>query len=280
MIFRTSDILLADSLDELLSSEELDMTSIVMMYCRRGRLRLTIDDTSYEVRPNDLLCCIVSPLIEHLRTPDFECGVIGCTWQFFEKTALECFRSEPHWLEKQNYMKKHPVVSLTEEQIQLMTSYFSLFRVDISCRQDAYRKQIIHCLAQSVTLEFLSYLDEAIVKEESVEQHETLSKADGLMMRFIELIRKSDMRHEVTWYAEQLCVTPKYLSRVCKQRSGKTASEWIDEMTTARIRRLLMQTDKNVKEIAFLCGFNNVSFFCQYVKSHTGKTPMQLRTTS
>lgn len=281
MVIQTSDILLADNLDQLLASAEQDMSYIVMLYCRQGRLQLSIDGVTHEVHPNDLLCCVASSLAEHMRTPDFECGVISCTWQFFDKTALECFHMEPHWLEKQTYMKTHPVVSLTEVQVQLMTSYFSLLRVDITCQQDAYRKHIIRCLAQSVTLEFLSYLDEAIATEENLNYpHETLSKVDGLMMRFMELIRKSDTRHEVTWYAEQLCVTPKYLSRVCKQRSGKTASDWIDEITIARIRRLLLQTDKNVKEIAFLCGFSNVSFFCQYVKSHTGKTPIQLRTTS
>lgn len=278
MIIRTSDILLADNIDQLMTSVEQNMSYIVMLYCRKGRLQLTIDGSSYEVRPNDLLCCIASSLIEHMRTPDFECGVIACTWQFFDKTALECFHMEPHWLEKQTYMKTHPVVSLTEVQVQLMTSYFSLLRVDITCQQDAYRKHIIHCLAQSVTLEFLSYLDEAIAREISTLQpHETLSKADGLMMRFVELLRKNEGRHEVSWYAMQLCVTPKYLSRVCRQCSGKTASEWIDEVTIARIRRILLHSDKTVKEVAYVCGFSNVSFFCQYVKSHMGKTPMQVR---
>lgn len=281
MTNRTSDILLADNIDHLLASAEEDLASIVMLYCRRGRLQLTIDDVSYEVHPNDLLCCITASLAGYMRTADFECEAISCTWQFFERTALECLHTEPHWLEKQNYMKMHPVVTLTDFQKQLMTSYFSLLRADISCQQDAYRKKIIHCLAQSVTLEFLSYLDDAIATEENLEQQrEMSSKADGLMMRFIDLIRKNDARHDVIWYAEELYVTPKYLSRVCKQRSGKTASEWINEITIARIRRLLLRTDKNVKEIAFLCGFSNVSFFCQYVKSHTGKTPMQLRATS
>lgn len=278
MIIRTTDIYLADNIDEILAYAEHDLTTIVMLYCRRGCLRLTIDENAYEVRPNDLLCCISASFAGHMRTLDFECGVISCSWSFFERTAIECLHSEPHWLEKQNYMRSHPVVRLTDMQVQLMTSYVSLLRLNITCRQDAYRQHIIHCLAQSVTLEFLNYLDEAIAREISTQQpHETLSKADGLMMRFVELLRKNEGRHEVAWYAMQLCVTPKYLSRVCKQCSGKTASEWIDEVTIARIRRVLLHSDKTVKEVAYVCGFSNVSFFCQYVKSHMGKTPMQVR---
>ena len=158
-----------------------------------------------------------------------------------------------------------------------MQSYASLIAVYLQGVQDGYRQTIIRYLTQAATLEILSFLDTA-VGEDVPEENLPVSKSGLLVLRFLEVLRKNfGQKKDVNWYAEQLCVTPKYLSRVCKQHSSRTASAWIDEVTIEEVRRLLLRTDMSIKEVAFACGFSNVSFFCQYVKHHTGKTPSQLR---
>ena len=79
------------------------------------------------------------------------------------------------------------------------------------------------------------------------------------------------------WYAEKLKITPKYLSEICKARSGKSASEWIAEVTVAELRHLLRDTTMPIHEIARVMEFPNASFFCQYTKKHTGLTPNHFR---
>ena len=78
-------------------------------------------------------------------------------------------------------------------------------------------------------------------------------------------------------YADELCITPKYLSVVCKNNSGKTASEWITEHLLEDIRYYLRQTDMSIKEVSHQLGFPNTSFFGKYVKEHFGMTPIQFR---
>jgi YesN/AraC family two-component response regulator len=87
----------------------------------------------------------------------------------------------------------------------------------------------------------------------------------------------ANTEREVRNYAEKLLVTPKYLSAVCKEKSGRTAMDWITESTVAHIKYYLLQTDLSVKEIAFKLDFPDVSFFCKYTKKHLGKTPLEYR---
>jgi AraC-like DNA-binding protein len=78
-------------------------------------------------------------------------------------------------------------------------------------------------------------------------------------------------------FADELCITPKYLSAVCKRNSGKTANAWITEHLMEDIRYYLRQTDLSIKEVCSVLGFPNASFFGKYVKEHFGVTPTQLR---
>ncbi|MBR1622282.1 MAG: AraC family transcriptional regulator [Prevotella sp.] len=88
----------------------------------------------------------------------------------------------------------------------------------------------------------------------------------------------SHVKHRpVEYYASELCISPKYLSVICKNNSGKTANEWIREHVLEDIRYYLRNTDYSIKEICNQLGFPNPSFFGKYVKEHFGVTPAQFR---
>lgn len=280
MNFLATDIILTDSLEELASLLEGQENNVVLLYCTAGRMRIAISDVEHDMQTNDLLLCTHSAFVgNYMRTPDFQCVIICASARFFDNVAIECFRAEPLWMEKKAYLEAHPVMHLNDYQIQLMRSYAQLLRVYLEGLQDAYRQMIIQHLAKAATLEMLSYLD-LVVKQPAPQAmgRFAYTKSDNLMLRFVELLRQSGARkHDVKWYAEQLRITPKYLSRVCKQRSGRTALDWIEEVTLEQIKHQLLRSNMTIKEVAFSMGFTNVSFFCQYVRSRTGHTPAELR---
>ncbi len=78
-------------------------------------------------------------------------------------------------------------------------------------------------------------------------------------------------------YADRLCVTPKYLSTVCKTVSGKTALEWIHDFLADAITRNLKYTEGSIKEISDVLGFPNMSFFGKFVKTRFGMSPKEYR---
>ena len=81
----------------------------------------------------------------------------------------------------------------------------------------------------------------------------------------------------VSFYSEKLCVTPKYLSVVCKSLTGKSALGWIHDYTTEIIRYKLKHSSHSIKEISESLNFPNLSFFGKYVRSHLGMSPTDYR---
>ncbi len=79
------------------------------------------------------------------------------------------------------------------------------------------------------------------------------------------------------FYAAQLNLTPKYLSTLIRQTSGRTASEWIDDYVILEAKNLLKYSTMSVQEIAYSLNFPNQSFFGKYFKNHTGQTPSGYR---
>ena len=74
----------------------------------------------------------------------------------------------------------------------------------------------------------------------------------------------------IGFYANQLYVTPKYLSAVCKEVSGQTASELITQYMVKDILYLLRNSQKSIKEIANELNFPNLSFFWKVRKTAFG----------
>lgn len=94
----------------------------------------------------------------------------------------------------------------------------------------------------------------------------------------MEMLQNSEVKHKtVEYYSKELCVSPKYLSAICRQQSGKTAKEWIREYVMEDIRFYLKQTDYSMKEICNKLGFPNSSFFGKFVKQYFGMTPVMFR---
>ena len=82
---------------------------------------------------------------------------------------------------------------------------------------------------------------------------------------------------EVDFYAQELSITPKYVTEVCKKSSPKTPSEWIQNYTTQRLIILLENKKLGFTAIADLLNFSSPSFFSRYVRKVLGVSPSDYR---
>ena len=82
---------------------------------------------------------------------------------------------------------------------------------------------------------------------------------------------------EVAFYAEKLNITPKYLSEVIKEETGKSPKNLIEQLLMQEAKSLLKQTEMNVKEISYWLGFDDPSYFTKAFKVSEGMTPNEYR---
>ena len=108
--------------------------------------------------------------------------------------------------------------------------------------------------------------------------NKTQQRADVLFAQFIRLLEDNfRMERRVSWYADQMGITAKYLSEMVKQVSKRTPNDWIDSYVMLEIRVLLKSTTKSMKEITKAINFPNQSFFGKYFRDHMGMTPSEYR---
>ena len=116
------------------------------------------------------------------------------------------------------------------------------------------------------------------VCQHGLSQMETSDFTASLFLRFLTLVQQNVLtEREVAWYADRLCITPKYLSQVCRTMTGLPASQWIQFYSSFELVSLLNDTSKTLSEISDLMNFENISHFSRYVKKMLGKSPSEYR---
>ena len=104
------------------------------------------------------------------------------------------------------------------------------------------------------------------------------SRLYAIFDEFMQLLSQNFKKERnVVWYGEQMCLSPKYLSEVVKEISGRSASGWISAMVINEIKTLLRNTNYSVKEVAQIMNFRNQSFLGKYFKNYTGMSPREYK---
>ena len=106
-----------------------------------------------------------------------------------------------------------------------------------------------------------------------------MSNADSVVNRVRKFIaaniKKEDLSREAV--ANAVYLNPDYLSRLFKQQTGVSLSEYIQQQRLTLAKRLLTQTRLPVGDIALNLGYSSFSYFTRVFKAATGYAPLEYR---
>ena len=279
MTFSTDTIFLTDEIEGFkFCRETRSATSMTIIICEAGSIDVVLNGQTVHIGKDDIFIRIPSfgqDLGPYQFSQDYRFRQLTVSASIFEEIMFSYMRTEPRWWQKQEYLRTHPVFHLDPLSREFCIAYHNLVSLELAQPQTNYRKQIERALARAGVTEIMLYLDHIIGDE--AQPRESVNSSDYIFHQFMSLLHEHPHQREVQWFAAQLNITPKYLSEICKARSGKSASEWIAEITVAEITHLLRHTTMSIHEVAQELEFPNTSFFCQYTKKHTGLTPNHFR---
>ncbi len=157
-----------------------------------------------------------------------------------------------------------------EEIVQVETIHTLLY--DVTHHRRSPLQVVLHLVAA-----FLWQVDALWSKYEG-ENRSALSREQRLFTDFIQLVSSyATQEHTLDFYARRLFLSPRYMSALVKQTSGKAAKQWIDDAIVARIKVELIHGDKSAAQIADEMNFPNPSFFSKFFKRLTGMSPQAYR---
>ncbi len=249
----------------------LQMNAVVL--CTQGRAQMSLNGKATILTTGQMLVCPPnSSLTDFMLSPDFEFKAIFLSGRMLQSFLRERMRI---WTENFYVQKKH-IVTIDEEDKSLLSSFYDTLYIFLYRKKERRVKgEVLRSFLRGAFLCLCEHLENMNADEDNQEKRQP---TNNLFQQFLGLLGSTPVKHRtVEWYASKLCITPKYLSAVCKSCSGKTANEWIREHVLEDIRYYLKSTDLSIKQVSVKLGFPNTSFFGKYVKEHFGMTPFQLR---
>lgn len=256
--------------DAPIPKEPTRMNFILMALCKHGKAQYSIDTREQTVKPGDLLFISERHIVDnYMASPDFECLCIMVSTEFYHGFIQNVKNVSSLLLFSMN----NPVVSLTPREIQVYGNYYQTIREKMSDREHHYRTDLVKALLLAMFYDMSN-----VIWRVEQQGAKSQTRADVIFANFIRLLEQHfRQERRVSWYAEQLCITPKYLSEIVKQVSKRTPNEWIDNYVILEIRVMLKNSTKSIKEIAEELQFPNQSFLGKYFKEHIGVSPSQYR---
>lgn len=238
--------------------------------CRKGE-----SHSYYNYKPCDLhageICWLLPDhVISHKSiSPDYEVLSV-----FIPKAYLEQLQIAGA-LGKYHYLLHTPILKLTPQQFDTMYAGLKFLQHLTDCSHPK-ADELIASLINTIA----SLSDEYIRTAYPEISSQTLLH-DQLFERFHKAVtihyRES---RKVAFYANLLCLTPKYFATVIKQTTGIAASDWISRHVIIKAKILLLyKQDKSIQQIAYELGFSEQSAFTRYFRTHTGITPKKFRET-
>lgn len=169
-----------------------------------------------------------------------------------------------------------PCLTLNAEQMDIASDYFTLARKIIHSQMDN-KREIISSLLTSITYLAVNLWRNDIASAKERQDMSSL-RVNQTYEQFIALVSQHHNKERgMAFYADKMHITPKYLSKIIKQASGRSGPDWIDSFVVLEAKNLLKYTDKPVKEIVWQLNFPTPSVFNKFFKKHTNLTPSEYR---
>lgn len=247
------------------------------LLCKRGWAKVKLNGATHTIREGDMYIYAPSTFVNIVAwSPDLEGIAYKSTFDyilpFIERAASQRIILN---------IRNNPRITLTTAQqnsIEELTTLIdrksqTFVQAEQGSTLQKFMKRELECLSEALISElFLYYISSQKLVLEAP------NHKDKIVQAFIENLLKNHKRQrEVQFYAEQLCLTPRYFSTIVKERTGKTALSWISEMVINNACQMLAYSDMPIKEIAQEMNFPTQTFFGKYFKQYMLCSPLQYR---
>ena len=269
--YNDGEIYFADnitSIPGLMKQFKVNFIAYVMV--TEGRLTVDMNNVTYHLEKNCSLFVDRKMVIENVKhTENFSCVICAMStdmgFAFFNKSLLQSIM----------HIMANPVIKMEQTEVDLMMKYYDLLVFKMDHQEMSLGRETVRDIIRCFAYDLLSNINRHLNQDND---DDMLRQSDRIYRRFMFLLAdNTNVNRSVKSYADELCVSPKYLTSVCRKHSDCTTSELIATAVISRIKQLLLYSDLSIKEVASEMGFDNLSFFGKYVKKHLGLSPNHYR---
>ncbi len=247
------------------------ISSCIVCVCLKGLAKIEVDLHAYRFEQDDIIIVFPGQILAcDEKSNDFALTYFSFSNHFIDEILFRLPSAFIGFLKES--VKYHLPV---EEKESMLSEYFAILHSKYCEQSNVCRSEIILNLIHNFYLDLYS----KVIARNEIHTRQSKHKKE-LEEEFFRLVKAHPSNREVAFYAEKLCITPKYLSIITKKSSGTSAKELIDNFAITELKLQLKSASTALKEIAAQLNYPSEAFLCKYFKKKTGMTPTQYRNAS
>ena len=266
-------IAMFNSLKELGLENYVKVQAAALLLVSRGSVDVELDLKHYKLEAGSLFVVFPEQVVRAKNVSEnFDPICIACSKNMIDELIIR-FDDTTRLILK---IRENPLMQLERVEFEQMNSSFEFLKKKFettdmnSCRLQILKNYLIGLLYECIGM-----------RSEPATTDVVKSRGQVLFSQFIDLVVEHHReQHSVKFYADELGITPKYLSAVAEEQTGKNAKRWIDEHIALDAKVLLRSSSRDIQKVSKILNFPDVSFFGKFFKRLVGVSPKAYRKTS
>lgn len=241
----------------------------VHILVNKGTMAFSDGKNNFTAGKDDIVIWQMSNDIQDVTySRDFDGDALIASSQF-----VQHFNPEMTWATRGFlFIRQNPSFHLHGESLRIIRNDFDQFRLRLSATSEMFKIELLGNQMRMFLYDLWTAYSGSINKMKSD------TNSSQIFFSFINLVQKECKKHrDVAYYADQLCITPKYLSQVSNAVTNVSAMQWINYYSGFELVNLLDKANLNISDIAFEMDFSSPSHLTRYCKKILGVTPSEYR---
>ena len=257
-------IAMFNSLKELGLENYVKVQAAALLLVRRGSVDVELDLKHYKLEAGSLFVVFPEQVVRAKNVSEnFDPICIACSKNMIDELIIR-FDDNTRLILK---FRENPLQQLNKEEF--LKQKFETTEMNAS-RLQVLKNYLIGLLYECIG-----------IKNEPIATEAAKTRGQVLFSQFIDLVVEHHReQHSVKFYADELGITPKYLSAVAEEQTGKNAKRWIDEHIALDAKVLLRSSSRDIQKVSKILNFPDVSFFGKFFKRLVGVSPKAYRKTA
>ena len=240
------------------------------LLCLEGEGSFVFNERCYHILKNDLVVIPYPDRVSNLAAhSDMQVEWLAADYKFLQNLLP----SNNYSIGGSISLNQDPVIRLTDQQATRLQEDFHRLRDRMGESQLQFYREMMGSLCLTMMYDIF----EAHAQRDTTESHtdSTAYIVKQLMTLLSTGISRTE--REVSYYAERLNVSPKYLSATIKRVTGHNVTSYIDRHTVPILKDLLNNERLSLTQIADYMNFTSLSYFSRYCTKHLGQSPSEYR---
>lgn len=247
----------------------------MVLYCVSGHVKLNVNLQEHEIKSGMLFLNYPGTIIRVNEILDADEDGLRYICVVMSREFVGNLMLDVNKLFTQDLsLMGTPSITLSDDQTKLLREHVCLM-INVVQSESKFKTESIRSILSSV----FYFIAGVWVEKAAVQKAVAISsRTQTVFDQFIKLVSEYHTEHRnVGFYAQRLSLTPKYLSRIIRDASGRSAPEWIDEYVILEAKNLLKYSGLAIKEIVYKLNFPSQSVFYKFFKARTGLTPTEYK---